>query len=179
MLQIRFCHKIIMLLSTFYLLLGCTKIIDQAYAESAQKISVHGAWILATPPVSQMSVAYLTIINYGDQEDQLLSVETELAKVVELNNVKKSEGLISMFTVPFVKIPAGGEQIFKPGSYHIMLINLNQTPKLGEEYELILEFQYTGILKVTAVVREGPPMKNEMHRGLMKKKTNKNSSSDS
>ena len=168
MFQIMSYLKIVMLSISLILLLGCTKKADPHHAEMDQKVHVHGAWVRATPPVSQMSAAYLTLINHGDQEDQLLSVETELAKVVELHNVKKNNGMMSMFPVPFVPVPAGGEQNLKPGSYHIMLINLNQTPKLGEEYELFLYFKHAGIVKVNAIVREGRPMKKEMHKAPKK-----------
>ena len=169
MFQIMSYLKIVMLLSSLILLLRCTKTVDPHHAEMDQKIHVHGAWVRAVPPVSHMSAAYLTLINHGDQEDQLLSVETELAKVVELHNVKKSDGMMSMYPVPFVPVPAGGEQNLKPGSYHIMLINLTQTPKLGEEYELVLHFKHAGMVKVVAAVREGRPMKKEMHQGPKKK----------
>ena len=179
MFQIMSYLKIVLLLSSLILLLGCTKTVDPHHAEMDQKIHVHGAWIRATPPVSHISAAYLTLINHGDQEDQLLSVETELAKVVELHNVKKTDGMMSMFPVPFVPVPAGGEQNLKPGSYHIMLINLNQTPKLGEKYELFLQFKHAGIVKVTAAVREGRPMKKEMHQGPKKKGQKNKSSTDS
>jgi copper(I)-binding protein len=179
MFQIMSYLKIVMLLSSLTLLLSCTKTLDSQNAEMDQKIHVHGAWVRATPPVSHMSAAYLTLINHGDQEDQLLSVETELAKVVELHNVKKTDGMMSMFPVPFVPVPAGGEQNLKPGSYHIMLINLNQTPKLGEKYELFLQFKHAGIVKVTAAVREGRPMKKEMHQGPKMKRPKNNSSTDS
>ena len=169
MFQIMSYLKIVILLSILILLLGCTKIIDPHHTEMNQKIQIQRAWIRATPPVSHMSAAYLTLINHGDQEDQLLFVETELAKVVELHNVKKTDGMMSMFPLQFVPVPAGGEQNLKPGSYHIMLINLNKTPKLGEKYELFLHFKYAGILKVTAIVREVRPMKKMMHQGPKKK----------
>ena len=155
--------KIVMLLIILILLLGCAKKAYPHNAETDHKVHVHGAWVRATPPVSHMSAAYFTLINHGDQEDLLLSVETELAKVVELHNVKKTDGMMSMFPVPFVPIPAGGEQNLEPGSYHIMLINLNQTPRLGQKYELFLQFKHAGIMKVTAAVRETRPMKKEIH----------------
>ncbi|MBC8257491.1 MAG: copper chaperone PCu(A)C [SAR324 cluster bacterium] len=156
--------RMMLLLSSLFLLLGCTATVDHPHAGMGQKVHVHGAWVRAVPPVSHMSAAYLTLINHGEKEDQLLSVETELAKVVELHNVKKKDGMMSMFPVPFVPVPAGGEQNLKPGSYHIMLINLTQTPKLGEKYDLVLHFKHAGVLKVSATVREGQPMKKEMHK---------------
>ena len=178
MFQIMIYLKIVMLLSSLILLLSCTKTVDPHHAEMDQKIHVHGAWVRATPPVSHMSAAYLTLINHGDQEDQLLSVETELAKVVELHKVKKTDGMMSMFPVPFLTVPARGEQNIKPGSYHIMLINLNQTPKLGEKYELFLQFKHAGIVKVTAAVREGRPTKKKIHQGPIKKGQKNKSSTD-
>ena len=63
--------------------------------------------------------------------------------------------MMSMFPVPFIPVQARGEQNLKPGSYHIMLINLNQTPRIGEEYKLLLHFKHAGIVKVSAHVKEG------------------------
>ena len=179
MLELKSYLKIVMLLSSLFLLLSYTKPGDKTHAEMEQKIDVNGAWIRASPPVSHISAAYFTLINYGDQEDQLFSVVTELAKVVELHNVKKSDGMMSMFPVPFVTVPAEGEQNLKPGGYHIMLINLNQTPKLGEEYELFLHFKHAGIVKVAAVVREGSPMRKEIYKAPKKNRPKDNSSTDS
>ena len=160
--------KLLMLLSSLYFLMSCTKDMHHKHHAHMEKtIHVHGAWVRAVPPVSHMSAAYLTLINHGDKDDQLLSVETELAKVAELHNVKKKDGMMSMFPVPFVPVPAGGEQNLKPGSYHIMLINLNKTPKLGEEYELVLNFKNAGIVKTSASVKEGGSMqKMEKHDSM-------------
>ena len=155
----------VMLISSLLLLLGCTKAAQDSHAEMLQKIHVHGAWIRAVPAVSHISAAYLTLINHGERNDQLLSVETEIAEVVEMHNVRKTDGMMSMLPVQFIPVPAGGEQNLMPGSYHIMLINLNQTPRIGEEYELLLHFKHAGVVKVSAPVREGQLMKNEMNHG--------------
>ena len=75
--------------------------------------------------------------------------------------------MMSMFPVQFVPVTAGGSQDLKPGSYHIMLINLNKTPKLGEEYELVLTFKNAGIVKTSAVVKEGGSMQKMEKHGAM------------
>ena len=156
------------LLCSLYFLMGCTKDMNQKHhAHMKQTIHVHGAWIRAVPPVSHMSAAYLTIMNHGDTEDQLLSVETKLSKVAELHNVKEKDGMMSMFPVQFVPVTAGGVQDLKPGSYHIMLINLNKKPKLGEEYELVLTFKNAGIVKTIATVKEGGSMQKMGKHGEM------------
>ena len=168
MFQMKNYHKMLLLICSLYVLMGCTKHKHhKKHAHMEQTIHAHGAWVRAVPPVSHMSAAYLTLINHGDKDDQLLSVETELAKVAELHNVKKKDGMMSMFPVPFVPVPAEGEQNLKPGSYHIMLINLNKTPKLGEEYELVLNFKNAGIVKTSAAVKEGGSMQKMEKHGSM------------
>ena len=42
-----------------------------------------------------------------------------------------------------------------------MLIKLNNIPKIGEEYELTLNFKKAKKVKIFATVREGDPTKNE------------------
>ena len=160
--------NLLTLLCSLYVLMGCTKDMNHKHhAHMKKTIHVHGAWVRAVPPVSHMSAAYLTIMNHGDKEDQLLSVETKLSKVAELHNVKEKDGMMSMFPVQFVPVTAGGVQDLKPGSYHIMLINLNKTPKLGEEYELVLTFKNAGIVKTSAAVKEGGSMQKMEKHGAM------------
>ena len=79
--------------------------------------------------------------------------------------MEKTDEMMSMFPVPFIPVPARGEQKLKPGSYHIMLINLNQTPMIGEEYKLLLHFKHAGIVNVSAHVKERQLMKNEKNQG--------------
>ena len=83
---------------------------------------------------------------------------------------------MKMLPVSFVPLPAGKVQNLKPGSYHIMLVNLKKTPKNGQEYELVLNFKNAGAVKIMAIVREGGPMKDMDHSSL---KHNHDSDDDS
>jgi periplasmic copper chaperone A len=60
-----------------------------------------------------------------------------------------------MQKVDRLEIPAGGSVQLKPGSYHIMLIDLTQELKAGEKIEITLNFEKAGAVKVMAEVREG------------------------
>ena len=106
----------------------------------------------AVPPVSHISAAYMSIINHGSMEDQLLAVKTSAAEVVEIHNVKKENGMMSMSPVKSVDVSAGGSQELKPGGYHLMLIKLVKPLKVGDEVELTLHFKNAGMVKVTAPV---------------------------
>ena len=80
-----------------------------------KKIMIHNPWVRAVPPVSETSAAYMMLMNHGDKDDQLLSVKSSIAKVVEIHNVKKENGMMKMYPVKFVEIPAGKTQELKPG----------------------------------------------------------------
>jgi hypothetical protein len=63
-------------------------------------------------------------------------------------------GTMGMRPIDRLEIPAGGTVELKPGSYHIMLIGLNQELKPGDKIEITLTFEKAGEVKVTAEVRE-------------------------
>ena len=127
-----------------------------------KKIMIHNPWVRAVPPVSETSAAYMMLMNHGDKDDQLLSVKSTIAKVVEIHNVKKENGVMKMFPVKFVEIPAGKTQELKPGGYHLMLMRLSKTLNVGDGIEFMLHFKHSGMVKVIAPVKEGKPMKHDM-----------------
>ncbi len=62
--------------------------------------------------------------------------------------------MMGMQPIARLEIPAGGTVELKPGSYHIMLIDLTQELKVGDKIEITLKFEKAGEVKVTAEVRE-------------------------
>jgi copper(I)-binding protein len=64
-------------------------------------------------------------------------------------------GMMGMQPVSRVEIPAGGKLELKPGSYHIMLIGLNQELKVGDKFDMTLKLEKAGDVKVTLEVRAG------------------------
>lgn len=100
------------------------------------------------------SAVYMTIRNPGAQADRLLKAESDAANVVELHNVANNNGVMSMFPVEAVEVPARGEAILKPGSYHVMLIDLTRDLAVGDTVSVTLTFEQAGPLTVTAAVRE-------------------------
>lgn len=100
------------------------------------------------------SAIYMTIRNSGDQADRLLKAQSDAAHVVEIHNVKNNNGVMSMFPVDAVEVPAQGEAVLKPGSFHVMLIGLTRDLKVGDTVTVTLTFAQAGALTVTAEVRE-------------------------
>ena len=64
-----------------------------------------------------------------------------------------SGGMMTMVEVKSVDIPVGGTVEFKPGGYHLMLMDLTGTPATGSTVDLTLVFAKTGPITVKAEVR--------------------------
>jgi copper(I)-binding protein len=142
------------------ILFGLTLISSAATAEmhndhDKEGMLVHEAWVRAVPPTSKMSAAYMMLHNNTADDDHLVSAESNIAKAVELHNVRKKEDMMEMYQVKSIGIPAGGSQALKPGSYHVMLIGLKKPLKAGDEVELTLNFMHAGAITIKAPVKEG------------------------
>jgi copper(I)-binding protein len=87
-------------------------------------------------------------------EDKLLSVESDVAKTIELHETKESSGMMAMSPVPNIPVPANGKAELKPGGFHVMLIGLNRELKAGDKVQLTLNFEKAGKVPVTAEVKE-------------------------
>jgi copper(I)-binding protein len=102
-----------------------------------------------------ISALYLTLQNSTGAAVQLTGVETEVARVVELHQTANQNGLMQMRPVESVEVPAGGEVLFKPGGFHIMLIDINRPLEPGDEVAVTLSFNTGERLELPAVsVRE-------------------------
>ena len=62
---------------------------------------------------------------------QLVGVTTPVAGTAEVHEMKMEGDVMRMRPVPKVDLPAGRTVEFKPGGYHLMLMDLKQALKPG------------------------------------------------
>jgi len=117
-------------------------------------ITVSDAWARTSPMMERAGAAYMVLQNSGAAEDKLLSVESDVAKTIELHETKESGGMMQMSPVPNIPVAAGGKTELKPGGLHVMLIGLNRELKAGDKVQLTLNFEKAGKVPVTAEVKE-------------------------
>ena len=60
-------------------------------------------------------------------------------------------------------LPAGGELILEPGSYHLMFMGLAQPFVVGETYSVQLTFQQAGVIEVILPVLSAEPGSDMAH----------------
>ncbi len=111
--------------------------------------------IWARPAESgQNSAIYFTIENPGP-EDVLLGVSSDVAEAVEMHrSMMDDNGAMTMQQQTEVSIPAKGTLEFKPGGYHVMLINLKQSLAAGDTFRAVLHFQNAGDIPVEVTVQQ-------------------------
>ena len=149
-------------------------------ASGGAGIKVSDAWARNSPATASAGAAYMAIENTGSAADALVGASSPVAKATEVHETVEmpaasatasgmpmgsempaasagmsSGGMMGMQKVDRVEIPAGGKLELKPGSYHIMLIGLNQELKVGDKIDITLKFEKAGDVKVTAEVRAG------------------------
>jgi len=126
-------------------------------------IGMGQGWVRATPPGTANTGAFLHIHNRGDQGDELIGASSPIARTVELHNVRMNDGMMQMYPVEGIEIPANEMVELKPGSFHIMLIGLNAFPQPGDMVEITLTYRHSGSVTLMFPVQEMAPMHDMTH----------------
>ena len=81
--------------------------------------------------------------------------------MVEIHEtVAAASGMMEMRPLALgLKVPANGSVELKPGSYHVMIMELKQDLSVGTSVKIKLTFKSGKTLDLTAPVQEGPAMK--------------------
>jgi copper(I)-binding protein len=126
-------------------------------AALAGDISVADAYVRMVPQGVPTTAAFMTLRNAGTTDRKLLRVDSSAAKTVELHNHINDNGVMKMRQVREIEIKAKGQAELKPGSYHVMMIDLKQVLQEGEKVPLTLSFDDGSSEKVEAIVKNPVP----------------------
>ncbi|NPB07065.1 MAG: copper chaperone PCu(A)C [Aquificae bacterium] len=117
------------------------------------KIKVEDPWIALPPPGPKTTMMGMVVVNEGTEEDCLVAVSTPVARVHELHKTVFENGVARMVRQEKVCIPPGSKVEFKHHGYHVMLIDLKEPLKEGQEVPVKLTFEKSGTLEVKARVK--------------------------
>jgi copper(I)-binding protein len=93
------------------------------------------------------AVYFMNIKNTGKEVDQLIGARTGVSSIVEIHEMTLENNVMKMRAIPEVQLPPGFEVSFKHGQangYHLMLIDLKKSLKLGDKFPVILKFKKAG-----------------------------------
>jgi copper(I)-binding protein len=116
-------------------------------------LEIKSPWSRAIPAGAKVAGGYFVVVNHGDTPDRLVSATAEVAGRAEIHEMSMQNGVMTMRPQPQgLAIPAHGEVALKPGSYHLMLLDLKRPPKQGEPFAGTLTFEKAGKVDVTFAV---------------------------
>ncbi|GAB4227683.1 MAG: copper chaperone PCu(A)C [Methyloligellaceae bacterium] len=120
-------------------------------------LQVEEAWARPTLGSARNGAVYMVIRNKGAGAVRLTGVRTPASARAEIHRTIQDNGVMRMRPVKEgIEIPANGEVVFKPGGYHVMLLDLTRPLKEGESFPLTLEFAAQRTIEVQVQVTRTP-----------------------
>ncbi len=136
-----------LLLSLFLAVIAVPTLADSA-------LSVHTPYVRLMPPGIKTTGSFMLIKNDGNDDRRLISAESPAAKIVELHTHLNENGVMKMRPVPRIEVKAHGQTELKPGSFHVMLIDLTAPLKEGDKVPISLKFDDGSTVFLEAPVRK-------------------------
>jgi periplasmic copper chaperone A len=103
------------------------------------QVEVTDAWARSTVEAQKASGAFMKLKSAAGAK--LVGVKSPAAAVVELHEMAMQGDVMKMRAVDVLDLPAGQVVELKPGSYHVMLIDLKAPLKAGDSVPITLEVQ--------------------------------------
>lgn len=127
---------------------GYTRTLDTPKKPSVEIIK---PWVRLLP--GKMSTgAFMEIKNQTDKDLYLVKALSPIAKIVELHDHIKVDGVMKMQAVEKILIPAKSSTFLKKGSLHVMLIDLTSELKKDSTINLQLELSDGSSVNIKAPV---------------------------
>ncbi len=133
---------------------------------SAAELHVEAPWIREAPPNAMALGGFMVLHNRSAEEVKLVAATSPAFDSVQLHRTVAENGMARMVHQESIAVPAHGETVFKPGDYHLMLMQPKQPLKAGERVEVTLMFDNGSRQTVTFPVQAGA-MAMPMDHGSM------------
>lgn len=133
-----------LLIATFAALLLSSPALAQA-----RPVVVEDAWVRVYE--GDVTV-YFHILNNGEEADRLVGVSTPVAGTAQLTRTRIRSGKFSYLPLAALEIGEFEDLRLRPGGTHVRLRELKRDLHVGDTIPLILRFERSGTIEVTARV---------------------------
>jgi len=103
------------------------------------QVKIDQPWVRGTVAAQKSTGVFMTLTS--DKAVSLVAAASPAARTVEIHEMKIENNVMKMKAVPKVDIVPGKVTELKPGSYHVMLIELAKPLSKGDSVPLTLEFK--------------------------------------
>jgi copper(I)-binding protein len=121
----------------------------QAADYDVGSIHISQPWSRATPKGANAAAAYMTITNNGKAPDRVNCVSSDASAECQIHSMTMDNGVMVMRPVEGgLEIKPGETVTLKPGSFHMMLLNLKHPLEQGNTMKATLKFDNAGTVDV-------------------------------
>jgi copper(I)-binding protein len=112
-------------------------------------IHISDPWARATPKGAVAGAGYMTIANRGTTPDRVSCVSSDASAQCQIHTVTMENGVMKMRPVEGgLEIKPGETVALKPGSLHMMLVDLKHPLDQGQTVKATLKFDHAGTIDV-------------------------------
>ena len=129
------------------LALGVAPALARDYSVGTLKIET--PWVPASPQGAAAAAGYMEIENTGQEADRLIGGSMLLAGRVQIHEMSLQDGVMKMQELAGgLNIKPGESVALKPGSFHIMFLDLKEPIKPGAPIKGTLTFEKSGTIEI-------------------------------
>lgn len=121
-------------------------------SNDSDAVAIMNAWVREAVTGAKVHAGYMTLINVGDKDISLVSIQSDTYEAVEIHEMAVVDGLMEMHELTEFVVPAGGQAHLKPGSTHLMLKQPKQNLSKGDKVDLTLTFDTGQLQTITLIV---------------------------
>ena len=119
-----------------------------AHAQS-KPVVIENAWVRL---FEDNVTAYFNILNNVEQPDKLIGVSSPIADKVELIRTRVRSGRFTYLPLASLDIGGFDDERLRPGGLHLRLTGVNRRLAVGDAVPLVLRFERSGTIEVSARV---------------------------
>lgn len=143
-------------------------LISGLISATENNVLIQDPYVRLVPPGVKTTGAFMLIANPGAKDITLVTAESGVAQTAQLHTHINEDGVMKMRQVAGIDVKAKGQTELKPGSFHVMLINLKNELKEGDRIPITLTFSDGQKKTIDAQVRKLPmamPAAQDMKSG--------------
>jgi copper(I)-binding protein len=112
-------------------------------------IHITDPWARATPKGASAGASYMTITNNGTAPDRVSCVSSDAAEQCQIHTMTMEDNVMKMRPVEGgLEIKPGETVRLRPGSLHMMLVELKHPLEAGQTTKATLKFDHAGTVDV-------------------------------
>lgn len=112
-------------------------------------IKIVQPWSRATPGGAKVAGGFMTLTNTGKTADRLIGGSAVVTGVFEVHEMSMTDGIMRMRMLRNgLEIKPGETVVLKPGSFHVMFMELKQPLARGDKIKGTLVFEKAGTVEI-------------------------------